>query len=78
MADMTQKLKVEDSKAEKNCTIMCGKYALIDLCFVKLITFFYHFDKKIGSVLEKIHDQQASMFKTMTEMLIEEVNREKI
>jgi hypothetical protein len=57
---------------------MCGKYALIDLCFVKLITFFYHFDKKIGSVLEKIHDQQASMFKTMTEMLIEEVNREKI
>jgi hypothetical protein len=44
---------------ERHCNILIGKYALIDLCFVKLITFFYHFDKKIARTFEKIHDYQA-------------------
>jgi hypothetical protein len=36
---------------------------------MKIITYFYHVDKKLASVLEKIHDEQADIFKTVTDLL---------
>ena len=78
MLELTDKNKSAESLTEKNCNTLCGKFALVDLCFVKLITYFYHFDKKIASALEKIHDNQADMFKNITDMVIEETMRSKI
>ena len=69
MNEISQKLKSSRTETESNCHVLSGKYALIDLCFVKMITYFYHFDKKIASVLETIHDHQADMFRSITELL---------
>jgi hypothetical protein len=35
------------------------------MCFTKVITYFYHFDKNVAMVLEKIHDYIAESFKAM-------------
>jgi hypothetical protein len=70
MSDLDHKLKIKDSNMlQKSCHTLMGKYALIDLCFVKLITYFYHFDKKVAHALEKIRQIQGNMFEVFTELL---------
>ena len=49
-------------------SIVGCRYALIDLCFVKIITYFYHFDKSIASIIERIHDYIAESFKSMSDL----------
>jgi ElaB/YqjD/DUF883 family membrane-anchored ribosome-binding protein len=53
------------------------RYALIDLCFVKLITYFYHFDRNIASIVERIHDNVAESFRTMNDILKTSMDRSK-
>ena len=53
------------------------RYALIDLCFVKVITYFYHFDKNIASIVERIHDYIAESFKSMSELQKESSDKTK-
>ena len=51
MADLSTRLTSAVGEEEVNSSIVGCRYALIDLCFVKLITYFYHFDKNIASIL---------------------------
>jgi hypothetical protein len=69
MADLSGKLSYANTEDEVNSSIVSCRYALIDLCFIKLITYFYHFDKNVASILERIHDYIAESFRTMNEIL---------
>jgi hypothetical protein len=66
MNELSTKLSSASGEEEINSSIIGCKYALIDLCFVKFITYFYHFDKNIASIIERIHDHIAESFKSMS------------
>lgn len=51
MSELSNKLNSSGVEEEVNSSIVSCKYALVDLCFVKLITYFYHFDRNIASIL---------------------------
>lgn len=59
MGELSGKLSNNLGDDEVNSSIVGCKFALIDLCFVKLITYFYHFDRNIASIIERIHDNIA-------------------
>ncbi|CAM6006075.1 unnamed protein product [Sphagnum balticum] len=69
MGDLSNKLSSTIAEDEVNSSIISCRYALIDLCFVKLITYFYHFDKNVASILERIHDYIAESFRSMNDIL---------
>ena len=77
MSDLSSKLSTSSADEEVNSSIVTCRYALIDLCFVKLITYFYHFDKNIASIIERIHDYIADAFRSMTEILKSSAERTK-
>jgi hypothetical protein len=66
MGELSGKLSAAVWEEEVNSSIISCRYALIDLCFVKIITYFYHFDKNIASIIERIHDYIAESFKAMS------------
>lgn len=68
MGELSSKLSGAGSEEEVSYSIVGCRYALIDLCFVKMITYFYHFDKNIASIIERIHDYIAESFKSMSEL----------
>jgi hypothetical protein len=79
MSDLNHKLKIkENSELQKSCHILMGKFSLVDLCYVKLITYFYHFDKKVAHALEKIHHIQGSIFNVVMELMMNEAMKTKI
>ena len=51
MADLSSHLSGAKSAAEADSSIITCRYGLIDMCFTKVITYFYHFDKSIAMVL---------------------------
>lgn len=51
MADLSSHLSGAKSAAEEDSSIITCRYGLIDMCFTKVITYFYHFDKSIAMVL---------------------------
>lgn len=51
MADLSSHLSSTKSPSETDNSIITCRYGLIDMCFTKLITYFYHFDKSIALVL---------------------------
>lgn len=59
MADLSSHLSSAKSSTQADSSIITCRYGLIDMCFTKVITYFYHFDKSIAVVLEKIHDYVA-------------------
>lgn len=69
MSELSNKLGAAAGEEEVNSSIISCKYALIDLCFIKLITYFYHFDKSIASIVERIHDSIAESFKSFSDIL---------
>jgi hypothetical protein len=77
MAELSNKLAASAGEEEVNSSIVSCRYALIDLCFVKLITYFYHFDKNIASILERVHDIMAESFKNMNDILKSAIDRSK-
>ena len=77
MSELSNKLNISSVEEEVNSSIVGCRYALIDLCFVKLITYFYHFDRNIASILERIHDNVADSFKSMNDILKNSMNRSK-
>lgn len=77
MGDLSNKLGNAVSEEDVNSSIVTCRYALIDLCFVKLITYFYHFDKNVASVIERIHDYMADSFKSMHEILKNSTDKSK-
>lgn len=52
----------------------------MDLCSVKLVTYFYHFDKSVADILERLHDFTAENFKFLIDSIdkIEQRNRSEI
>lgn len=77
MNELSNKLSGASGEEEVNSSIVGCRYALIDLCFVKIITYFYHFDKNIASIIERIHDYIAESFKSMSEILKTALDRSK-
>lgn len=77
MGELSTRLSGAVGEEEVNSSIVSCRYALIDLCFVKLITYFYHFDKSIASILERIHDNIAESFKNMSDILKSALDRSK-
>lgn len=77
MNELSNKLSAASGEEEINSSIISCKYALIDLCFVKFITYFYHFDKSIASIVERIHDHIAESFKSMSDILKSSADRSK-
>ena len=77
MSELSNKLNASSVEEEVNSSIVGCRYALIDLCFVKLITYFYHFDRNIASILERIHDNVADSFKSMNDILKSSMSRSK-
>lgn len=69
MSDFSNRLLAAASKEEVDTSIVVCRYGLIDLCFTKLITYFYHFDKNIAMTFETIHDYIAESFQNMAEIL---------
>lgn len=69
MGELSNKLGAAAGEEEINSSIVSCKYALVDLCFVKLITYFYHFDKGLASIIERIHDHVAECFRSMSDIL---------
>jgi hypothetical protein len=51
MADLSTHLSSSRSPTEIDASIITCRYGLIDMCFTKVITYFYHFDKGIAVVL---------------------------
>ena len=51
MADLSSHLSGSKTSAEVDSSIIRCRYGLIDMCFTKVITYFYHFDKSIAMVL---------------------------
>lgn len=66
MGELSNKLSAAGAEDEVNSSIVSCRYALIDLCFIKIITYFYHFDKSIASIIERIHDYIAESFRSMS------------
>lgn len=77
MSELSNKLAGAVGEEEVNSSIVGCRYALIDLCFVKLITYFYHFDKNIANILQRIHDNMAESFKNMSDILKSALDRSK-
>jgi uncharacterized protein YjiS (DUF1127 family) len=77
MGDLSNKLNLSGVEEEVNSSIVSCKYALVDLCFVKLITYFHHFDRNIASILERIHDNMAESFRLMNDILKNSMDRSK-
>ena len=69
MTDLSIQLSGSKNQSQVDNSIISCRYGLIDMCFTKVITYFYHFDKKIALVLEKIHDYMADSFKSMAEIM---------
>lgn len=69
MADLSSHISGSKSTAEADSSIITCRYGLIDMCFTKIITYFYHFDKSIAMVLEKVHDYLAELFKAMGDIV---------
>ena len=78
MGELSNKLSSSTVEEEVNSSIVGCRYTLIDLCFVKLITYFYHFDRNIASILERIHDNVAESFKNMYDILKNSMDRSKV
>ena len=51
MTDLSMHLNNSKSPTEIDTSIITCRYGLIDMCFIKIITYFYHFDKSIAMVL---------------------------
>jgi hypothetical protein len=51
MAELSGKLSNVETEEERNCGIVECRYGLVDMCFTKLITYYYHFDKTIAVIL---------------------------
>ncbi len=51
MADLSNHLNSARSNTEVDSSVITCRYALIDMCFTKVITYFYHFDKSIAVIL---------------------------
>ena len=64
MIDLQDKLRHANNDTSINSSILCCKYGLLDICFVKLITYFYHFDKKVKKV--KAREEEETTLKTGT------------
>lgn len=77
MGDLSHKLNSSAVEEEVNSSIVSCKYALVDLCFVKLITYFHHFDRNVASILERVHDNMAESFKLMNDILKNSMDRSK-
>lgn len=77
MGELSSKLSSSSVEQQVNSSIVSCRYALIDICFVKLITYFYHFDRNIASILERIHDNVAETFRNMSDILQSAMNRSK-
>lgn len=77
MGDLSTKLNSSSVEEEVNTSIVSCKYALVDLCFVKLITYFHHFDRNLASILERIHDNIAECFRQMNDILKNSMSRSK-
>lgn len=51
MSDLSIKLNTAKSPTEIDSSIISCRYGLIDLCFTKVITYFYHFDKNVAVLI---------------------------
>lgn len=51
MADLSSHLSGAKSSTDADASIITCRYGLIDMCFTKVITYFYHFDKSIAVIL---------------------------
>ena len=51
MADLSAHLSGSKSSTEADTSIITCRYGLIDMCFTKIITFFYHFDKSLAVII---------------------------
>lgn len=69
MFDLSSKLKNELPSYLINTNITKAKYALCEICFMKVIDFSTTIDPRFVNVLEGVHDSHAMIFKEMSSII---------
>jgi len=65
MHDLSSKLAENEETAFKIVQVLKAKYALYEICFIKIIEFIANMDPRLSSILEGLHDAHAIIFKDL-------------
>ena len=70
MHDLSSKLAENEDIPLKLIQVLKAKYALYEICFIKIIEFIANVDPRLSSILEGLHDAHAIIFKDLASKYI--------